>query len=227
MNCTELDEIIEDFDNFIENDVVFYAMCASLILVCTALLVWGGHISRTVSLVSGGILGGVGVFMLTGLSNNSVACHIRFILSGVSCLIVSLMTLFLVKTGLFIIGGVGLASITHLVWESLPLGNVTGLFSLFNRPGWYFVAVGSGGIVGAVISQLYRKHFLRLASSMLGACGLTLSLALLFERNDIDIPLFVLVVLTFTLFSCGGVVQHYLDTKKKQGRIPVGVPISR
>ena len=230
MNCTELDNHVENLARgVVEHDAGFVVSLAMLLAISFTLLVFGERIVRPLVGILGGLAGAGGSLVLTGLFDRPVACEVRLVVAGVAAVIIAVLAICLLKTGLFLLGAFGLASLVHLMWESLPLQSVEGPFTLFSKPGWYYIAVGSGAITGAIVSQIQKKKFTRIASSVLGGTGIAAGIVLICEREGTSAPPLLLLGVVASLSVTGSIVQHYLSRRRRARKatesIPVGQPV--
>ena len=239
MNCTELDNLVERLTvSVAHHDVGFGISLVLLFGVSIALLAYGERLVRPLAAILGGLFGAGGAFFLSGLFERPLPCEARLGIAGVSGVIVAVLTICILKTGLFLLGAFGLGSVVHLVWESLPLESVSGPFTIFSRPGWYYIAVGTGGIVGAIVSQLQKKSFTRIASSVLGGSGVAAGVYLIYERNDSMPPPLLLLIVVLSCSIFGTIIQHYTSKWRKDRKerkklrriqaremVPIGRPV--
>ena len=217
MNCTELDNLVKETTVRVVNDDVGFAISLAMLFgVSILLLAYGERLVRPLAGILGGVFGAGGAFFLTGIFENPVPCEIRLAIAAVAGIILAVFAIFILKTGLFLLGAFGLGSIVHLVWESLPLEGVSGPFTLFSRPGWQYIAVGTGGVVGAVVSQIQRKNFTRIASSVLGGSGVAAGVYMIFERHDSTAPPLLLLALVLICSILGTGMQHVTTKRRKE-----------
>lgn len=237
LNCTELDAFVYDVHDMARDPNTGVIIVASFLCIVGSLLVFAGEqLVRPLGAIVGGIGGAWATFVVTSIlegddTSPMMACEGRLIASGVVGVLGAALSLFILKTGIFILGAGGLAAVTHLVYDSLPLPPPPeGDFSLMGRSGYYYAAMAASVVVGGAVSYAQRKNFLRIASSLLGGGCFALTLVLVCERYDVEFPsvggLGVLVVSTFI----GVTVQKWRARMKKKSRqeknrVPVGVPI--
>lgn len=235
MNCTELDAFVDSLsENIARDDVSFGVGLLSLFLVSFALLTHGERLVRPLAAVLGGVLGGGGTFLLTRGIDISIPCEARLAVAAVAGVVLAVLAMCVLKTGLFLLGALGLGATAHLVWESLPLDGVAGPFTLAGRAGWYYIVVGGAALTGAVVSQLQKKRFTRIASSVLGGSGLAVGVHLMYARNGTTAPPALLLGVVIGSSIAGSFTQHYLQRRRKrtttdkraQEMIPVGHPVA-
>ena len=231
LNCTDLDNLVDSAaDTALHNAAVFYASVVFLIGVSLALITHGEKLVRPLAGVAGGVVGAAGIFLTTGLFERPPSCEIRLAAAGIAGVILAALAICVLKTALFLVGGVGLASVAHLVWESLPVGGVEGPFTLFSRPGWYYVAVGGSAVVGAVVSQAQKERFTQIVSSTLGGSGVAAGVYLVSDRSGERPPALLLLGVVVACSILGTVVQHRLSKRRKERKrratVPIGRPVS-
>lgn len=196
MNCTELDLLATDVVRWMDrNDVAFWVLTSTLVLLSIVLLVNGERLVRPLCALIGGVGGSVVTFVLL----SHAPCEVRLVASGFAGVLLALFALFVLKTGLFLVGAVASGGLTHLVYETLPLDP---------RSAWYYVAVGTGGLAGAVVSQCQRSHFVRIASSLIASGGIAAALVLVADHLGGTIPDIVLLVQVVGCTVVGTYVQH-------------------
>ena len=186
MNCTRFDEAVEEIQRVVSTDGRVVAV-AAIFFVSALLLFAGERLVRGLSALLGGLAGGGATFLLV-----DTRCEIRLGTAAVAALACSLIALCVFKSGLFVLGAAAFGGVAHVLYDVLPLDDVSHPFTLFERGGWYYVAVGASGLVGALVSQLQRTWFVRIATSMLGGSGLSVGVYLL----EPDLHPFLLLALT-------------------------------
>ena len=217
MNCTDFDATVTDLQQLIQyEDTGFYLGSGSLLVTSALLLLAGEVLVRPLAAFVGGVAGGVGVFVLSQAVD--LDCEVRLVSAGVTSLVCALLALFILKTGLFVLGGVAFGGVAHLIYESLPLEGASQPFELFGLGGWYYIVVGVSGVAGAVISQLQRTWFVRISTSMLGGGGIALATWLLAERSGSAVHPLVLLGITVACTVIGVYVQQKIADRKKDAK---------
>lgn len=224
MNCTALDQLASHLTGAVEtNDVAFWVLTTAISVVSLVLLLDGARLMRPLGALVGGVAGSVGVFVL--LSGTS--CEVRLAMSGIAGVLLALLALFLLKAGLFLVGAASLGGLSHLVYEALPLP----------RSEWYYVVVGAGGLLGAVVSWCQRRQFAQIASSLLASGGIATVLVLATERAGSRVPDAVLLAQVTCCTFLGTFVQHTIrrrrirvhdrrcDRMGPSRPVPVGIPV--
>lgn len=234
MNCTELHRAAASaVDSAISHDAAFVALLAALFLVSASLLTHGERLVRPYAAVIGGVLGGGTAFALAHSVASSLPCEARVAIAASAGIALAALAVCMLKTGLFLLGAFGLGAVAHLAWESLPLAGVRGPFAIGGRPGWYYAAVGGSATVGALVAQARRRHFLRIASAVLGGVGLACGVQLAYARGGAAAPPAVLLLVAVAASIAGASAQHYCAHRRKarraRGRRPIaeGVPMGR
>lgn len=232
MNCTELDVAVDDVRVlFGESEGGFVVACGALVVASLLLLVMGESWVRPMSAVVAGISAGVVVFVVSAFVEEWMPCVARLVVACVAAVCGAVLALCIFKTGLFVIGAAGFGAVAHLVYESLPMENISPPFVLAGRSGYYYATLTVAGLVGAVVSQFMRTHFVRISSSLLGGGGLALTVHLVATRSDDTVPGIVLL-LVLLVSTVGGVgiqyrVARYRRKKREQRHTTVvqGVPV--
>lgn len=203
MNCTALDSFVSSTNESVTQSDAGFAIAVGLLLSTSlALLTHGERLVRPLVAVVGGVVGATGTFVLTRVV--AVPCEARLGVAAVCGIMLALLATCVLKTGLFLLGAFGLGATAHLVWESLPLGHVVGPFSVAGRAGWYYITVGAAATTGAVVSQVEKKKFTRIASSVLGGVGVAVATRFIYDREHVSDPppaLLLAVVVSCTLFG--------------------------
>lgn len=207
MNCTELDLGLTDIHAFVTlTDVGFGLGVLLLFGVSVALLLTGERCVRPLASVVSGVSSAVAVFLLTGLLDG-LDCYVRLGTAGGAALVAALLSLCLLKTGLFVLGAGALGTLVHYLYDALPLASVPPPFVLFDRSGWYYLAVTAAGLVGGVVSQFQRTHFIRISAAVLGGGGVALCVHLLVARaGDTASSVVLLVIVVVCTF--GGILAQ-------------------
>ena len=217
MNCTELDEFVSSAsENVATNDVVLGASLLALFLVSFALLTYGEELVRPLAAFLGGVAGAGGAFLLTRVA--SIPCEVRLVTAAVAGTVLSVLTACVLKTGLFLLGAFGLGAMAHLVWASLPTTGVSGPFTLAGRQGWYYIALGAAASTGAIVSQLQKKRFTRIASSVVGGSGLALGTHLIYARRRSTAPTGLLLAIVIASSVVGNLMQQYRKAWREKRR---------
>lgn len=216
-NCTELDIFVNEVDQVTRTgDVGVIIIVSSLVLLGGLLLVAGEQLVRPLGAVVGGIGGTIATFVVTAIFD--MECEPRLITSGVMGIFTAALALFVLKTGIVLLGASSLAAVTHLVYDSLPLGvPVDGGFVLLGRSGYYYVAMIVAVVVGGIVAYVQRKNFLRIASSLLGGGAWTLATFVICERNDTPLPQAASLGILFVCTVIGVWIQRWREMRKKRG----------
>lgn len=183
LNCTEFYEAVEEGERVLaETDAGFGAICVAVFVVSAALLVDGERLVRPLGGLVGATVGGGAVLVFA--NDTGLPCEVQLGGAAVAALLLGLLAMCLLKTGIFLVGAAGAGAVAHLVYEALPLSGLNPPFVLFGLSGWYFAAVGGASVVGAVVSLLKRKSFVRVISSIVGAGGIAALVHLVAVRVD-------------------------------------------
>lgn len=220
MNCTELDAAVDDVHALVTSDAGFYVGCGVLLLLSGVLLVFGETWVRPLGAVVGGAGAAAAVYVLSA-ALDAVPCTGRLVASGVAGVLAACLVLCLLKAGLFVLGASAFGTLAHFVYEALPfLDDAEPPFVLLGRSGYYYVAVGVAGIVGAVVAHLQKTEVVRITTSLLGGGGVALATHLVVEREsgeEVPDVALLAILLVGTLF--GVFVQHRLaKTRRKEAK---------
>ena len=173
MNCTEVHTDFLSTWSLVEHQSWgSFVLLGALAFGSAVLLTSGEKHLKFLATTVGGLAGGAVVFFLVEDTMQSIPCEGRIAITAASSIAISLVCMCLVKTGFAVLGGVGLGTVCHLLWESLPLGSVTGPFQFAGLQGWYIVATAASALAGVVLSATHRKTFGRIVSSLLGGVGI-------------------------------------------------------
>lgn len=223
MNCTELDVATQDIHNFVVYADEGFAVAALLLFgTSMLLLLQGERLVRPLAAIVAGVAGTGGAFVLTRMLIEH-DCTARLIVSGAAGILGALMSLCLFKTGLFVLGAGAFGTVSHYIYDALPLQDVAPPFVVFGRSGYYYLVVGLSGLIGAVVSQFQQRHFIRIASSLLGGGGVALCVHLVFARLSDDAISSVALLVVVVVSTISGVfAQHRIakwrERKKKRKR---------
>ena len=89
-------------------------------------------------------------------------------------------------------------------------------FVLLGRSGYYYIAVGAAGVVGAVVAHVQRAQVVRITTSVLGGGGVALVTHLVVVREGgAAVPDVALLVVLLVCTVVGVAVQTRLAKKKR------------
>lgn len=234
-NCSELDTFVSEVHDFARDNEVGAVVLAAFLCTTGSLLVFAGEqLVRPLGAVVGGVGGAWVTFVVTAMFGGDVQCELRLVAAAVVGVVGAALALFVLKTGVFLLGAGGLGAVTHLVYDSLPLPPPRDDFALLGRSGYYYIAMVAATLVGGVISYVQRKNFLRIASSMLGGGCFALAIFIVCDWYGVAFPnvagLGVLATSTFV----GVGVQLWRKNRRKsrrrrrkapEGGVAMGVPV--
>ena len=226
-NCTELDLFVNQVHQITRTgDPGVVVIVGGLLLLGFLLIVAGEELVRPLGAVVGGIGGTLAAFILTALFDMS--CEARLITSGLVGVFTASFALFVLRTGVFMLGAAGFGAITHLVYDSLPL-DVPNDFVLLKRSGYYYIAMLVSIVLGGVIVYFQRKHVLRMASSLIGGGAWTLAIFVICDRNGTSLPQVASLGIILACTLLGVTVQEWRHKRRRRRRQndmpPVGIPI--
>lgn len=232
INCTELDLAVSQVHSlYMEEDAAFATVALSIFLVSLLFIAQGEELMRPLATIVGSTVGSVAVFVLSALFVDD--CLARLVISGVAGVLVALLALCVLKSGIFILGSVGFASITHLVYDTLPLDKVEPPFRILDRSGYYYIAMTVAVVGGAIIAYWQKKSFIRISSSLIGGGGIAFTIWLVCDRVGENVSSLVLLVVLVLSVCVGVPLQKYIKKrreKRKQERkqkkyVPQGIPV--
>lgn len=219
MNCTEFDYLYDDIVAHISTtSQIFWISLSSFSFIFSLLMIFiGEKVFRPASAFIAALAGLVLGYMIT-TEMGQVKCYIKLIVSGVFALVLSVLVSCLLKAGLFLLGGASFGAVSHYLFEIIPEESLPNIFAFQNKNGLYWIIVGVSGTVGAILALVYKKKFMRLATSMIGGSGISFSLYILcFEIINPPVyvhPLvFLAITIVFSLF--GYCFQRYVAKKIK------------
>ena len=185
LNCTDLDAAVTDAHALLHSgDAMLIVALCLLVGLAGALLVAGETLVRPLGAVVGGVGGTVTAFVLTALVDD-MDCGVRLAVAGVTGVLVALLALCVLRTGVFLIGAGGLATVTHFVYDALPSH---GDAALLGRSAYYYAAMVGAVLVGGVLAHCQRRDVLRLSRSLVGGGCLVLALHLGLDRMGERVP---------------------------------------
>lgn len=219
MNCSELDVAVEEGIAAAQTDVGFGFIVASIGLLSLSMIGYGERIARPIA----GIIafGGATVFLfgITGTTvvNSNLPCLARIIISAVGGLACAALAWCLLKGGLFVLGGAAFGTVAHFVYRSIPLmETIDPPFVIMGESGYYYIALGAAGLVGASVSICMKKQFMRITTSLIGGGGLALTTHLAADRAEEEVPALILVLIMTVGTALGVGGQHYLSKRHKR-----------
>lgn len=233
LNCTELDHTWEYTHNLVVEHPSGIVVAISLLFVVgIAHLAYGERIIRP----SGALIGGIATLVIVFVASRYVldlSCEARVIVAAVLAVLVALSISCVLKSGVFLVGSAGLAGVTHIVYDALPITaeQSTSSFQLMGRSGYYYIAMLVAILGGGVLSYTQRTKLLRILSSAVGGGCIVLGLHLIWVRSyDTDIPSIATLIVILLCTVAGAFLQHYLAMRRIRGRrrredVPVGIPV--
>jgi len=218
MNCTEFDYLYDDIVAHVSTtSQIFWISTASFSFIfCILMICAGEKLFRPASALIAGLVGLVLGYMIT-TEMGDVKCYIKLIVASVFALVLSISVSCLLKAGLFLLGGAAFGAVAHYSFEIIPGDVLPNIFAFQNKNGLYWIVVGCSGLIGAILSLVYKKKFMRLATSMIGGSGISLSIYILcFEilNPPIYIHPGVLLGITIVLSIFGYLFQRHLSKRR-------------
>ena len=213
-NCTDLDAAVTDAHALLRSgDAALVVALCLLVGLAGTLLIAGETLVRPLGAVVGGVGGAVAAFVLTALVDD-MACGVRLAVAGVSGAVGALLALCVLRTGVFLLGAGGLATVTHFVYDALPLEGG----ALLGRSAYYYGAMAAAALVGGVLAHCQRRDVLRLASSLVGGGCLVLALHLGLDRAGEQLPTLATATLLVGAAIVGVSVQRLRARRARRAR---------
>ena len=219
INCTEFDYLYDDIVAHVSTtSQIFWLSLLSFSFIFSLLMIFiGEKVFRPASTFIAAFVGLALGYMIT-TEIGRVKCYIKLIVSGVFALVLSFLVSRLIKAGLFLLGSASFGAVSHYLFEIIPEEVLPNIFVFQNKNGLYWVVVGVSSMVGAILALVYKKKFMRLATSMIGGSGISFSLYILcFEIINPPIhvhpAVFLLTTIVFSVF--GYCFQGYVSRKRK------------
>ena len=240
MNCSELDEFLDDAHNALVDEPAGVVVGIAL-LTCAAiaLLAFGERIFRPASALVGGIVALFASYaMLAHVT--TLQCAQLLAIASVLALLMALAIMCVLKSAIFVLGSAALGTVTHLVYDSLPetLTHPSGMFQFMGRSGYYYVAMAIAIVGGGILSYTQQQKLMRLMSSAVGGGCLVLALHLFWmEVFARPIPTLAALLVLLGATVIGAVIQDRLHRRRTARRmrreqrprradpVPVGVPM--
>ena len=179
-----------------------------LSLVSTALLLFGYLCIRPMA----GVLLGAMAFFVSLETTDWVVCEARLIISLISGSCVILLTLCLLRTGLFLIGATTFGMTGYVLSKGLvpehlltTMGPGAGLTVIE----WGIVGVCS--FIGAIVVYRRKDRVYTIASSLLGSAGICMCISIVAG----GIPLWSMLIV-FSTATLGGVGCQYVLKNRKR-----------
>lgn len=219
INCTEFDNLYNDIVAHVSTtSQIFWISSATFSLLFSLLMVFAGEkLFRPASALIAGVTGLVLGYMIT-TEMGDVKCYIKLIVSGIFALVLCIAVSCLLKAGLFLLGGASFGAVAHYSFEIVPEDILPNIFAFQNKNGLYWIVVLSSGLIGATLSLIYQKKFMRIATSMIGGSGIAFCIHI-FCYELTKPPLYVhpgvLLVITILLSCFGYLFQTQLSKKRK------------
>lgn len=215
MNCTNIDVALDDAREYLtQHDTGFIITVACLGVLSVTLLVYGERLVKPISVLIGGLGGGGAVYVITSFIDDDMSCTSRLILSTIAGVLLALIALCLFNTGILLLGAAGFATISHFVYNSLPLEDVDPPFLLLGVSGYYYLTIASSVVIGGVIAYCQKEVFIRICSSCIGGGGVGLIIFLVFDRTEIQLSSIVLLLIVVVSSLIGVCFQYIVSTRK-------------
>ena len=216
MNCTEYDYLYNGIITHSSTTTqLFWIVLSSFSLLFSILMITVGEkVFRPASALIAGVFGLFLGYMIT-TEIGDVKCFIKLTVSAGFSLVLSILVLCIMKAGFFLLGGAAFGAVSHYLFEIFPKNELPN--SVFqNKNGLYWIVVACSSLVGAILSIVFKKKFLRLATSMIGGSGISFSVYVLcFEILKppvyIHSAIFLAITIFFSLF--GYLFQKYYNPK--------------
>jgi len=209
-------------------DALLPILSFSLLSIGIVLLLFG----EKIVLPSAIAIAGVTVSTITFALSTSFPCEARVGASLSSGVVASLLSVCIIRTGIFVVGGASTAIVAHFVYESLPPPK-NPPFSFLGKSAYYFATLAGAFLVGAVSSHIQRKSFMKAASSMLGSTCVLLSVSVAYGMGGESVPSVVSLAVLSSSFLAGIISQTWLENRRKrrkrdksgQRTVVEGVPV--
>ena len=217
INCTDLDRLIDDSLVAIETDAGFVISISILCVLSLVVIADGERFARPLAGIVAGSIAAVGLYVLTtGIGD--VPCVARIVVSLVGSIAACLLAVCLLKGGLFAIGAGGFGTVSHFGYKSVPwFDQQKPPFLILGMSGYYYIAILVGGLLGAIVSVLLKKQFLRITTSLVGSGGIALATHLVAAKTNTVVPSLAYVVILFVFTGIGVLLQTYIS-KRRRGR---------
>ena len=210
MNCTDLDTAFDQGISAINTDVGFWAAVGTLAVASFTVLCFGQRVTRPLAGVLAFVGATLGLFWLM----DSVACEVRIVVSLVAGTMAATLALCLLKGGMFILGGAAFGTVVHFTYEAIDFPHKPP-FEIMGRSGVYYLTVGGAAIIGAVTSVCFKKHFMRITTSLIGGGGVALVLYLCSNRNKWDLASVVYLSVLLGSALMGIFIQRWLSSRRR------------
>ena len=220
MNCTDFDNIYKNIVSQVSySSNSFWLIVVSTLSITSFLLVISGEklMKPSVALISlllGSLLGYIAVSEI-----GEVKCDIKLAISGIFGLVLCILVVCILNIALFVIGAVAFGGFFHHLFYVIPDNLWPTVFSENNTQTLYWIIISSAGLLGAFLSFITKKRFLRVATSMIGGSGISLCISLVFEKlTNPPVVIQSEILLSISLFCTflGIYVQNYNARKVKK-----------
>ena len=167
-----------------------------------------------ISLLLGTLLGYIAVSEI-----GDVKCNIKLAVSGIIGLVLCILVICILNVALFVIGAAAFGGFFHHLFYVVPDNLWPVVFSENNTQTLYWIIISGASVLGAFLSFVTKKRFLRIATSMIGGSGISLSLSLVFDKlTDPPVVIHSEILLSISLVCTflGIYVQNYSARKAKK-----------
>lgn len=221
MNCSELDRVVADVHVLVhDEDPAFAVVSAAVFILGILLIVKGERLVRPLAAIVGGTGATVATFVVTSAAT-TFDCNARLVVSAAAGLVAAMFGLCVFRSGLFILGAGAFGSVTHLVYDSLPVDLFPNPpFVLSGRSGYYYMAMAVAILVGATIAWCQKREFVRVTSSLLGGGTVAFGVWLVSDRTGSPVTSLVLLVVLTTCTFVGVIVQRWDHARRTKKEFP-------
>ena len=174
MNCTEIENIFYEVSTHVTGGSrIFWIIFSSMAALISFILLVAGELyaKPTITLVCGFI--GLYFGFMLAFSISNMMCEVRLGIVALFVLVFTIIGLCLMKKGFFILGAASFGIAGHYIYDVIPSDQFPIPFEFQGRNGIYWLVLGASSLVGAIISHVMKKDFLRISTSFLGAAGAT------------------------------------------------------
>lgn len=214
MNCTTLDSAFDDGKVFfLQEDSGLVVGITLLSLFSLLLLLRGERVVRIVTVILVGLSGVMASYVLA----DSLSCEGRLVFSASVGAICAISCACLLRSGFFLVGGVGFGAAGHFLYDTLPLKDASPPLEFLSISAYQYMFLLGSGVIGCVIACFMKKDLLRLSSSLLGGTGISLCVVLASDRLSPSSPPHPLLLLGIVIVctTAGTLFQREMHRRRK------------
>jgi hypothetical protein len=159
------------------------------------------------------------MYLLYKMDDRDISCELQFLLSGIAGLLMGVVTSFIVKFGLFLVGAGFFGASAHFFMNSFPeLESIGNTPKVFNRTLVYYGVLVVFGLIGGVAIRCRERVALEACTAIIGSLTLCVSVMGFMYLISAKVDRFVYIAISFFFAILGTVYQNRRRRKREKRR---------